>query len=146
MTADPQAFRLMNEIGIIEQLARSAFERVMPHELTLAQFGVLNRFVRFGKPASPLELARAFQVSKATMTSTLQRLEAKAFISVAANPSDGRAKIITITAEGQRARDDAIRAAAPMLRQLETALGPELIEGLLPRLEEVRIYLDQNRG
>jgi DNA-binding MarR family transcriptional regulator len=145
MTSDPAAFRLLNEIGIIEQLARTRFERVMPHDLTLAQFSVLNRFVRFGQPASPLELARAFQVTKATMTNTLQRLEVKRLISVVPNPGDGRAKIIDITEMGRRARSDAIAAVGPELAKLEQVIGTELIYELLPRLARIRAYLDENR-
>ena len=39
-------FRFFNEIGIIEQLSRNAFERVMPGGMKLSQFTVLNHFVR----------------------------------------------------------------------------------------------------
>ena len=39
---DPIAFRVMNEIGIIDQLGRTIFERAMPHGLTVSQFVVLE--------------------------------------------------------------------------------------------------------
>ena len=60
---DPLVFAFFNEIGIIEQLARNAFERVMPDGLRLPHFSVLNHFVRLGGERSPGELARAFQVA-----------------------------------------------------------------------------------
>lgn len=44
--SDRVAFRVMNEIGIIDQLGTTLFERAMPHGLTLPQFIVLNHFVR----------------------------------------------------------------------------------------------------
>jgi hypothetical protein len=47
MSEDPLAFRVFNEIGIIEQLSRNLFERVLPDGLTLPQFTVLNHFVRW---------------------------------------------------------------------------------------------------
>ena len=78
--SDPLAFRVMNEIGIIDQLGSTLFERSMPFGLTLPQFVVLNHFVRVGGHRSPVELASAIQVTKATMTSTLQRLERKGFV------------------------------------------------------------------
>ncbi|MGH6951145.1 MAG: MarR family winged helix-turn-helix transcriptional regulator, partial [Vitreimonas sp.] len=68
---DPVHFRALNEIGIINQLAQTIFERVMPAGMTLAQFIVLNHFVRLGGSRSPAELASAFQLTRATMTSTL---------------------------------------------------------------------------
>ncbi len=110
--SDPIAFRVMNEIGIIDQLGSTLFERAMPNGLTVPQFVVLNHFVRLGGDRSPLELARAFQVTKATMTSTLQRLEAKEFIKVTPDPKDGRAKRIAITAAGRKVRYQAIAAIA----------------------------------
>src|SRR3712207_5255456 len=54
---DPLAFRVFNEIGIIEQLSRTMFERVMPDGLTVPQFSVLNHFVRLGGERSPAQLA-----------------------------------------------------------------------------------------
>lgn len=53
---DAVAFRVMNEIGIIDQLERNLFERVLPHDLTVPQFIVVNHFVRLGGDRSPHEL------------------------------------------------------------------------------------------
>lgn len=39
---DPDLFRMFTEIGIINQLATTLFERTMPHDLTVAQFSLLN--------------------------------------------------------------------------------------------------------
>ena len=57
---DPLAFRVMNEIGIIDQLGSTLFERSMPHGLTLPQFVVLNHFVRVGDDRSPVEYERLY--------------------------------------------------------------------------------------
>ena len=145
MSDDRVAFRVMNEIGIIDQLGRTLFERVMPHGLTLPQFAVLNHFVRLGGERSPAALARAFQVTKGTMTSTLQRLEAKRFIAVTPDPNDGRGKRVAITPAGRRARDACIAAVAPALDALEAAIGPADLAAALPFLECLRRYLDAER-
>jgi DNA-binding MarR family transcriptional regulator len=92
---DPLAFRVLNEIGIIDQLGTTLFERAMPHGLTVPQFVVLNHFVRLGGDKTPMALAEALQVTKATMTSTLQRLEQKGFIAVTPDPHDGRGRAAT---------------------------------------------------
>lgn len=142
---DTVAFRVMNEIGIIDQLGRNLFERVLPHALTVPQFIVLNHFVRLGGDRSPHELARALQVTKPTMTSTLQRLESKGFIKVVPDPKDGRGKRVSLTAAGRRARDRSIAALAPRLESLTNAIGATELETALPFLTTVRKYLDEHR-
>ena len=142
---DPPLFVFFNEIGIIEQLARSRFERVLPDGLTLAQFGVLNNFVRLGGERSPGGLARAFQVTKGAMTNTLQRLEAKGYVSLRPNPADGRAKIVALTEAGRGGRERALAALAPALAELEREIpGAWFIEALF-FLQLLRGTLDRAR-
>lgn len=143
---DPIAFRVMNEIGIIDQLGTTLFERSMPHGLTLPQFIVLNHFVRLGVDRTPNELAASMQVTKATMTSTLQRLDAKGFISSVPDPKDGRSKRIAITAEGRDARDEAIASIAEDLAAMEAELGAEQMAAALPFLVSLRMFLDRRRA
>lgn len=146
MTDDLTAFRLFNEIGIIAQLATTRFEAVMPDGMTIAQFSILNHFVRLGGERSPNELARAFQVTKGTMTSTLQRLEARGCIAIRPDPDDGRGKIVSITPKGRKAREAAMLALKPFLVKLSkhkvAASFPQLLEQIGP----LRAYLDAERG
>jgi DNA-binding MarR family transcriptional regulator len=144
--SDPIAFRVMNEIGIIDQLGTTLFERSMPHGLTLPQFVVLNHFVRLGGERSPLELADAFQVTKATMSSTLQRLETKGFIAMTPDPNDGRAKRVTITDKGRRARNTAIQSIETDLKALEAEVGIAVLQGALPILQKLHAFFDQRRA
>ncbi len=139
-------FRFFNEIGIVEQLSRNRLERVLPCDLTMSQFIVLNHFVRLGDRRSPHELARAMQVSKPTMTNTVQKLEAKGLVSVIQDPQDGRGKIVAITPAGRSARDQAIRNITPELLALASDLGPGLFETVLPHLEILRRKLDADRS
>ena len=142
---DNALFRLLNEIGIIDQLVTARFNSALPHRLTPAQFGVLNHFVRLGGVRSPAALADAFQVTRATITSTLQKLDAKGFIDISPDPIDGRAKCVSITETGRAARADALRDADPMFRDIAEAITPDDIAALLPMLEKLRIWLDTNR-
>ena len=140
------AFRLFNEIGIIAQLASTKFESVMPDGMTLAQFSILNHFVRLGGERSPKDLARAFQVTKGTMTSTLQRLEARGCITIRPDPDDGRAKLVSITPKGRQMREAAIEALRPFLATLS---GHEIAGSfplLLELLSSLRRYLDNERA
>lgn len=142
---DPVAFRLLNEIGIIAQLSRTMFERLMPAGLTLPQFTVLNHFARLRGEKSPADLARAFQVTRGTMTSTLQKLEEKGFVALAPDPADGRGKRVRLTPEGLAARNTAVAALGPRTEELESTLGAPGFEAAMPFLVELRGYLDRAR-
>jgi DNA-binding MarR family transcriptional regulator len=142
---DPVLFRVFNEIGIIEQLARSAFERVMPHGLKVSQFGVLNHLVRLGDGSRPADLASAFQVTRAAMTNTLGRLEALGFVEIRPDPKDGRAKLVFLTGSGRAARFDAISALGPALAELDREIGADRFGAALPFLTDLRRTLDAKR-
>jgi len=142
---DPIAFRVMNEIGIIDQLGTTLFERTMPHGLTVPQFVVLNHLIRIGSERTPLELAHAMQVTKATMTSTLQRLEAKSFVTLSPDPKDGRSKRVSITVTGRKARDQAVKSISQDLAALQSELGASRLEAALPFLVALRTFLDRRR-
>jgi DNA-binding MarR family transcriptional regulator len=139
-------FALFNEIGIIAQLSGSLFERRLPEGFLVSHFAVLNHLVRLGDGRTPLEIARAFQVPKTTMTHTLQGLEKAGLIAVAPNPADGRSKCVMLTDAGRSFRDTAIAALGPDLARLATAIPPARIAEILPVLAEVRVWLDRERG
>ncbi|MGL5362190.1 MAG: MarR family winged helix-turn-helix transcriptional regulator [Bosea sp. (in: a-proteobacteria)] len=138
-------FRILNEIGIIAQLSQTVFERAMPSGMTLSQFTVLNHFARLGGMRSPAELASAFQVTRATMTSTLQRLEAKGFVAISPDPEDGRGKRVSLTDAGHGMRDQCIAALEPDLKRLAAMGFGERSEPLLDGLTNLRRELDASR-
>jgi len=138
-------FRYFNEIGIISALANTRFERLLPGDLTLSQFSVLNWFIRVDTEASPGRLARAFQVTGGAMTNTLKKLEAKGLIRIEPDPRSGRQKRVTITDAGKQLREQAISDAYPLLRELANALDTDAIRMQLPQLQAVRQYLDESR-
>lgn len=145
--ADPPVlFRFFNEIGIIDQLARNRFERVMPRAMSVAQFSVLNHFVRLGGERSLADLARSFQVSRAAMTKLTRKLEESGLVRVRDNPGDGRGKLVSISPRGARAHQEAIAALAPTFSELALAFSTDEISRLLPTLEKVRIWLDTHRA
>lgn len=142
---DPLAFQVMNEIGIIAQLSRGALERAAGANLSAAGFGVLNHLARLPGEWGPARLARAFQVTKGAMTNTLQRLEAKGYVRIAGAPDDARAKIVTLTAKGMKARNAALSRLAPYLAQALSSVGVDTFGALLPGLAKLRAYLDTAR-
>jgi DNA-binding MarR family transcriptional regulator len=142
---DPLAFQVMNEIGIIAQLSRGALERAAGATLSAAGFGVLNHLARLPGEWGPARLARAFQVTKGAMTNTLQRLEAEGYVRIAGAPDDARAKIVTLTAKGMKARNAALARLAPYLTDALSSIGAETFATLLPGLAKLRAHLDAAR-
>lgn len=141
-----QAFRFMAEIAIISQLSGAALEKLMPEGMTMSQFGVLNHLCRLGGEWSPVRLANAMQVTKAAMTNTLGHLSGKGLVAVRPDDSDGRAKLVSVTADGMKARDATVTALTPELAALVDGVSAETLAEAVPLLERVRRFLDQRRA
>lgn len=147
MPDDPQRlwFTLFNEIGILEQLSRAILEAHLPKGLIRPHFTVLNHLIRVADGRTPLELARAFQVPKPSMTHTLAGLERHGFVELRPNPDDGRSKQVWITPAGRAFRDRAIAAIGPDFDRLSDTLDPDRYAELLPALTRLREVLDRMR-
>jgi DNA-binding MarR family transcriptional regulator len=137
--------QVFTEIGIIDQLVTTRLERSLPAGLSAAQFGVLTHFSRRGGAETPVQLARAFQVTKGAMTNTLQRLEAQGFVDIVPDQADGRRKLVSLTAEGAAAYEQAVELLRPYFSDLRDAFTPEEFDAALPFLRALRIWLDENR-
>lgn len=140
------AFQALSEIAIIGHLADTALGQVLPEELSVASFGVLNHFARLGiEGESPTQLARAFQVTKGAMTYTLQQLETLKYVKIDSDPNDARAKVVRVTKAGARAREAAIERINPGMIALVEAVGGDEFAQALPFLVKVRQVLDRAR-
>ena len=135
-------FELFNEIAIIEQLSRTILEARLPKGLMVSHFSVLNHLIRVEDGRTPLELAKAFQQPKTTMTHTLAGLERHGFVRMEPNPNDKRSKQVFITDVGRAFRDEAIGLLAPDLAQIAELVPPAHVEVLLPGLTALREELD----
>ena len=142
---DPAEFAVLNEIGIIAQLASAAIEGRLPDGMKLAHFRVLNHFARLGGERSMVRLANAFQVTKGAMTNTVTRLLARGFVAVRPDPHDARAKLVSLTQAGLAARQDAMAAIGGELARLRTAFPSEVWGTALPFLQSLRRWLDTAR-
>lgn len=140
-----EAFRFLTEIGIIAQLAGTAFEKAMPAGMTMPQFEVLHHLARLGGEWTPLRLANAMQLTKGAMTNTLGHLSRKGYVAIRPDDRDGRSKLVSLTDEGLAARDKAIAALAPELAALVEGVSAELLAEAIPLLEKVRRFLDRRR-
>lgn len=146
MTQDPIAFEFFNEIGIIDQLISTMLTNRLPKGMSIAQFTVLNHFVRLKlDEKSPADLASAFQVSRPTMTSTLARMERAGLIAVRADPHDGRAKRVSLTDAGRAMRERCIAAVTELAPIIGGIASDDDLKAMLPALRQIRQGLDRLR-
>lgn len=138
-------FRLFNEIGVLSQLSRAKLETVLPDGLILPHFAVLNHLVRVGDGRTPLEIARAFQVPKTSMSHTLAGLERAGLVRLGANERDRRSKRVWIEPAGRDLRERVISLMVPLLGGFASGFPPERVAEVLPLLEEMRAWLDAER-
>jgi DNA-binding MarR family transcriptional regulator len=122
------------EAAVLDELRRHG------HDLTLGQARV---FQRIGPDGSrPGELAEATQLSKQTLGSILDQLERAGYVVRVADPSDGRARLVTITAKGY----ELVELSLPVVREIERSwtqhLGPARSRQLREALVELRRITD----
>ena len=138
-------FAFFNEVAIISQLSARMLEAHLPKGFLVSHFGVLNHLVRLGDGRTPLAIARAFQVPKATMTHTLTGLADAGLIRLEPNPEDGRSKRVMLTDKGRRFREEAIAKLRPDLARMARHVDSEAVAAVLPLLAQMRSYLDADR-
>lgn len=143
---DPTAFVFLNEVAIIEHLARTAAERALPQGLSLAGFTVLNHMIRLDhERRAPAQIANAVQVTKGAMTGTLKRLEAAGWVAVVPDPEDGRSKMVSVTPKGRAIRETALKVLTPLFAPVQRAVSESEIKAAIPVLQKIRAALDAAR-
>ncbi len=140
-TAHSLAITLFSEILTADQLVRNRLARVMPKGMEISHFSVLNQLARGGEK-SPAQLARTFHVTRGAMTNTLNKLEWAGYIHIRPDWDDARRKMVAISPAGRRARESALSAIAPMIRELVGELGEDKVRAALPILRELRLKLE----
>ncbi|WIY23680.1 MarR family winged helix-turn-helix transcriptional regulator [Parasedimentitalea psychrophila] len=138
-------FALIYEVGIINQIGAAFLEARLPSGLLVSHFGVISHLIRVRDGATPLELARAFQVAKTTMTHTLAGLEKHGFVEMRPNPDDKRSKQVWLTLAGKQFRDVALAKLAPLFEELGGRFSSKRVAAMLPDLAEFRAVIDQLR-
>lgn len=143
ITNDPLAIALFSEVAMADQLARSRLSKVLPKGMEVSHFSVLNHLAHISAERTPAQLARLFHVTKGAMTNTLGKLETAGFVHIRPDWDDARRKFVAISPAGEEARNEAVRAIAPMFESVVQALGAERIKATLPVLRDLRTQLEK---
>lgn len=142
---DPLAFQVLNEIGIIDQLAQNRAARLLAPALNLPQFFVLNHLTRLDGPCSLVQIANAIQVTKGAMSNTVARLQAKGLLAVLPDPLDGRGKQVSLTDAGRAARQAAVAQLGDGLAELAAVVPAADWRQTLALLRPLRVWFDTQR-
>ncbi len=144
--ADPRMlFEVFKEIGIIEQPSRAQLEARLPDGLIAPHFSFINHLINRGDGAVPIDMARAFQVPKTSMTHTLKGLVKGGYVELRDNPDDGRSKTVWLTDKGREMRNETIAALGPSFGHLMQTLDFRELTGILPVLVNLRQVMDAAR-
>ncbi|MBE7162197.1 MAG: MarR family transcriptional regulator [Williamsia herbipolensis] len=134
------AARLAVAVGRINRRARTGTQ-----SLSYGIVSALSAVVRLG-PLRPGDLARHEVVTKPTMTRVLTELEQRGFIEREPDPTDGRAFMVSATAAGvdavEEARSERTGIIAELLADLDQA-DVDTIADALDALERVAQVRDQ---
>ncbi len=109
------------------------------HDLSVGEFDVLSALRRSGTPFTlrPSELAERVMVSRAGMTSRVDKLEENGFVERRRDPDDRRSEPIMLTKAGRRLVDGALIALLDAEAQLFAGLSESQqrqMDALLRRL------------
>ena len=146
MAAEPEDHpdvQVFDEIRYIEHLVRASIARKLPVGLTYPQFEVMNLLSRRGDGITPLEIARALQMTKSGLTNTLHRLYARQLIRVEFCEADGRRKRIWLTPDGRQAYVQSMVALRPRMESLRDGFTQKEFREALPFLKALRTWLGE---
>jgi DNA-binding MarR family transcriptional regulator len=107
-----------------------------PFGITVSQFSMLSRLNRLG-PTSINALAKEMLVDRTTLTRNLRPLERDGLLTLAADPNDGRSRLLKLTAAGVKRLERARQGWQSAQKQFEQAYGAERTAALRTLLQGV---------
>jgi len=110
-------------------LARRFDDAMRPLGLTNGQFSLMMSLNR-PEPPGMAAVASLLGMDRTTLTAVLKALRRRGLVKVAADPADGRARLMTLTAKGRRL----LVRAVPVWRNTHTAVEALLHDGDSDRL------------
>jgi DNA-binding MarR family transcriptional regulator len=110
-------------------LARRFDDAMRPLGLANGQFSLMMSLNR-PEPPGMAAVASLLGMDRTTLTAVLKALQRRGLVKVTADPADGRARLMTLTAKGRRL----LARAVPVWRNTHTAVEALLRDGDSDRL------------
>ncbi len=144
---EPLPFRIVNWIGIIDQLASTEANRALkPLGLQLSHFVLLNHFShRPDETKTVTGVARALQQPQPGVTKNVQKLVAKGWLRERANGGDGRSKLLVLTPAGLAKHRAAVAALMPGLARAFADWPEKEQRTLFALLDRLKLWFDADR-
>jgi DNA-binding MarR family transcriptional regulator len=105
-------------------LARRFDDALRPIGLTNGQFSLMMSLNR-PKPSGMAAVALLLAMDRTTLTAALKPLRRRRLVKITADPADGRGRLMTLTAKGQRL----LTRAVPVWKNTHTAVEALLSDG-----------------
>lgn len=138
--------RLLTCTNMVDNVVRQRLKQTA--DTTLPRFDILAQLERHGGPMSMGDLSRRLMVSNGNVTGLVDRLAREGLVRRAADPSDRRVQMVSLTAEGAKffseIAEDHRKWVGDMMAGLSAAEMRSLY-ALLARLKEsIRAADDDN--
>lgn len=131
---------LDEQVGFLMRIATqrhtSIFTANMVEGLTQTQFAAMAKLYETG-PSSQNQLGRLIYLDAATIKGVVDRLSVRGFVTALSDPTDRRRRAVTLTDEGRRVTEAALKVAAKITAQTLaplTATEQRTIATLLKKL------------
>ncbi|MEN3794287.1 MarR family winged helix-turn-helix transcriptional regulator [Fulvimarina sp. MAC3] len=111
---------------------------VLPHGLTSARWQIMGAIAYASEPQPVAWLARDLGANRQNVQRIVNELAKEGLVTFKANPRHKRAQLVVLTAEGQHAYDNAIRAWNPAADELARDLSPDDLATVLRVLTVLR--------
>ena len=138
-------YAFFNEVSLIDQLCTTLVGKILPDGVHPSHFVIVHHLARFGNGKTPLHLANAMQVTKATMSHSLKVLEKRGFIRSIPCPRDARSKQVFLTRAGYDFHADAVAVASRTFDRFLSDEDRQTMTDALPGLSVIRRLLEENR-
>ncbi|PHR23354.1 MAG: MarR family transcriptional regulator [Hoeflea sp.] len=140
-----EVFAFFNEVAIIDQLGKTLVGKILPDGLHPSHFAIIAHLTRVGDGKTPLAIANAMQVTKATMSHSLKVLEKRGLIQTLPSETDARSKQVFLTQAGWAFHMAAIQALTRTFKHFLRSEHHQIMLAALPGLVTIRKLLDENR-
>lgn len=142
-----QISQLATALGIVNQLYTTRMNQLLgQHDLTIAQFGLLNHLLRSGSEAHTVsELTAALEINQPGVTKIIKKLSQLDLVSVQTSAADSRKKQIAITGAGAQAIQKVMMGLGPDVFQWFADWEEDEMGQFTQSLQRLGGWLDENR-
>ena len=132
---------VLNVVRTANALSQAAATLLRGYDLTVAQFNVLFSLKFKTREWTQSDLGKRLVVTRASVTSVLDKLERKGLVSRDAVPGNRRIYHVSLTAEGSVLVDTVEPVYRAAIHQILANFDPDMCRKLINRLEQVREHL-----